>query len=362
MSKHFPPLSRIVVGTLAATLLSVSSLMACTSLVIKSADGGMLYGRTMEFGFDLKSEVNVIPRNQKNTGTGADGKAGKQWTSQYGMVGMNALGQDFVADGLNEKGLVGGILYFPGYAEYTKPADADASKAVAPWEFLTWALGTCASVEEVKSTLDGVEVIGLEYPGPNFVPPFHYTFHDESGKSIVIEPTGGKLKVFENPFGVMTNSPTFDWHLTNLRNYVKLTSKNVEPLKINGHSIESFGQGSGWLGIPGDPTPPSRFIRALAFSMSSDPEPSGMKSVRLVEHIMNNFDIPYGSINPGKGEDPDYTQWTCIADLKAKTYYVKTYDNQTLQSIALSDFDLGGQKVISLPIQASLNAPKLKAE
>lgn len=342
--------------------MAASVSLACTSLVVKTADDGLVYGRTMEFGFDLKSEVRVIPRAQKNTGTGADSKPGKTWTAKYAMVGMNALDQDFVADGLNEKGLVGGILYFPGYAQYTKPADADPAKSVAPWEFLTWALGTCANVQEIKDALDGVEVIGLKYPGPDFMPPFHYTFHDASGQSIVIEPTGGKLKVFDNPFGVMTNSPTFDWHLTNLGNYVTLSPDNVEPLKVNGQTVPSFGQGSGWLGIPGDPTPPSRFIRALAFSMTSDTQPSGMESVRLVEHIMNNFDIPYGTINPGKGEAPDYTQWTTVVDLKSKVYYIKTYENQTLQSVALSDFDLDAKSSVNLPIQPMLDAPKLSAK
>lgn len=334
---------------------------ACTSLTIKATDDGVIYGRTMEFGFDLESAALAIPRGIENTAAGPNGKVGKQWTSQYAIIGMNAMNQKFVCDGMNEKGLVAGILYFPGYAEYTDPAKADPAKAMAPWEFITWALGNCATVEEVKAALDGVEVIGLKYPGPDFVPPFHYTLHDPSGDSIVIEPTGGKLKVFDNPYGVMTNSPTFDWHLTNLRNYVKLTPENVPPLKVAGQSIESFGQGSGWLGIPGDPTPPSRFIRALAFSMTSDQQPSGIKSVRLAEHIMNNFDIPYGTINPDeKGGKPDYTQWTVIADLEQKNYYVKTYENQQLQTFGFEDFDLDGKAIIAAPIKSNLEAPKLK--
>lgn len=352
---------RLALGTFG--LLAAAAFLpaeACTSLTIKTSDGGTVYGRTMEFGFDLKSEVTVIPRGRVNAGTTASGKPGKQWTSKYGIVGMNALGQEFVSDGLNEKGLAGGILYFPGYAQYTAPADAAPIKTLAPWEFLTWALGTCATVEEVKAALDNVEVIGLKFPGPDFVPPFHYVLHDRSGQSIVIEPTGGKLKVFDNPYGVMTNSPTFDWHLTNLRNYVKLSPENAQPLKVAGQQIASFGEGSGWLGIPGDPTPPSRFIRALAFSMTSDPKPSGIQSVRLVEHIMNNFDIPFGSTRSGGSAHPDYTQWIAIADLDEAVYYVKTYENQTLQAIVLSDFDLDAKTILSVPISPALDAPKVQ--
>ena len=132
------------------------------------------------------------------------------------------------------------------------------------------------------------------------VPPFHYTLHDASGASIVIEPVNGTLKVYDNPLGVMTNAPTFDWHLTNLKNYVKISPVNAEPITIDGQTIASFGQGSGLLGIPGDPTPPSRFIRALGYTMSAKRLPSGIQSVRLAEHILNDFDIPLGFIQPGK--------------------------------------------------------------
>tara|TARA_R100000027_G_scaffold18279_2_gene13130 strand:+ start:6935 stop:7897 length:963 start_codon:yes stop_codon:yes gene_type:complete len=317
----------------------------------------------MEFGYELESEGLFVPRGMANQGTGPAKNPGKEWKSDYAVIGMAALNQDFVVDGINEKGLVGGILYFPGFAEYTSPDEADASKAVAPWEFLTWALGTCSSVEEIKAKIDEVQVIGLKVPGPNFIPPFHYTFHDAEGKSIVIEPTGGELKVFDNPFGVMTNSPTFDWHLTNMRNYVKLSPENVDSFTVKGTKVDSFGQGSGWLGIPGDPTPPSRFIRALAFSMTPEPEPSGIKSVRLAEHVMNNFDIPYGSIRPAgkpkKGEF-DYTQWTAIVDIENRLYYIKTYNNQMLQSISFDDFDLEGEVAVKAPIADDLSVSKLE--
>jgi len=357
--KRNPFLPITVFSLLVATVFfAVDPARACTSLTIKSADGGVMYGRTMEFGFELDSEAVVIPRNYAFKGTGPDGKPGKTWTSKYAATGMNAFKLPVLVDGVNEKGLAGGILYFPGYADYTTAADADAGESVAPWEFLTWVLTSFASVDEVKAAIDQVEVIGLKMPQLGAVPPFHYTVHDASGKSIVIEPIGGKLKVYDNPYGVMTNSPTFDWHLTNLSNYVKLTPENVAPLKVGGQEITSFGEGSGWLGIPGDPTPPSRFIRALAFSMTSDPEPAGEKSVRLVEHIMNNFDIPKGTIRNDE-KMADYTQWTTVADLKNRSYYVKTYENQTLQGIDLMAFDLDAKEVVSTAVEPMIAPPAL---
>ncbi len=353
------PLTSLFAKAALACLLAAAPAQACTSLLLTTADDGYVYGRTMEFGFELESKAVFVPRGYAMTAQGADGKPGKTWTSKYAVIGVNALDMAIVVDGMNEKGLTGGILYFPGYAEYTSGKDIDPAKAMAPWEFLSWALMNFATVDEVKAAIDQVQVVGATIPKMNMVPPFHYTLHDASGKSIVIEPTGGKLVVYDNPAGVMTNSPEFPWHLTNLRNYVKLNSENAPALKVKGATIESFGEGSGWLGIPGDPTPPSRFIRALAFSMSVTPTKDGIESVRLAEHIMNNFDIPYGSIRDDNGKPADYTQWTTIADITGKAYYVRTYNNSTLKAIAFSDFDLDAKKPQVAELPDDLTAPAL---
>ena len=195
---------------------------------------------------------------------------------------------------MNEKGLAGGILYFPGYAGYANAAATDPAKALAPWEFLTWALTSFASVAEVKAALAGVAIIDVAQPNLGITPPFHYTLHDASGASIVIEPVNGALKVYDNPLGVMTNAPTFDWHLTNLKNYVKISPVNAEPITIDGVTIPSFGQGSGLLGDPGDPTPPSRLPARARLRDLGQEAADGEQSVRLTQHILNNFDIPHG--------------------------------------------------------------------
>lgn len=350
---------RLIVLLSFGLTIALSPSRACTSLLLGTSDGGYIYGRTMEFGFDLESQAIVVPRGLAYKGTGPDGKPdGKAWVSKYAATGMNAFGLPVIVDGINEKGLAGGVLYFPDYADYTAPDKAASGKSVAPWEFLTWALTNFATVEEVKAAIDGVEIVGVSLPQLGAIPPFHYTLHDATGKSIVIEPIAGALKVYDNPYGVMTNAPSFDWHLTNLKNYVKLSPDNAPPLKVGGQQVDSFGEGSGWLGLPGDPTPPSRFIRALAFSMTSNPQPAGDASVRLVEHIMNNFDIPQGTIREGK-QTSDYTQWTGIADLKNLRYYIKTYNAPVLQGIDLTQFDLDAKTVVTAPIKPALTPPAL---
>src|SRR5690554_2216091 len=159
----------------------------------------------------------------------------------------------------------------------------------------------------------------------------------------------------------MTNSPSFDWHLTNLSNYVKISSVNATPLKVGGDTIPALGQGSGLLGIPGDGTPPSRFVRALGYTLSAAPVPSGPESVRLAEHILNNFDIPKGWVRDHGADDAplEYTQWSSVADLSNRSYYVKTYDDPVLRSIDLKMFDLDAKDVVSVELKPQLTPPAL---
>ena len=137
-------LHRAAIVALASALALVQSAQACTSFLLRTSDGGVVYGRTMEFGFQLTSEAIVLPRQFAFSATGPGGKPGLVWTSKYGAVGLNAFGLPVLTDGMNEKGLAGGILYFPGYAGYANPVATDPAKALAPWEFLTWALTSFA--------------------------------------------------------------------------------------------------------------------------------------------------------------------------------------------------------------------------
>lgn len=358
---------RNALGRLAALPLALALALApagaCTSFLLKAADGSPVYGRTLEFGFPLESEAIVIPRHYAARATGPEGKPGWGWKSRYAIAGLNAFGLPVVVDGLNEKGLAGGILYFPGFAGYADPNSADPNSAdhrhaLAPWDFLTWALGNFASVAELRAALDTITIVDLVQPTLGITPPFHYALHDASGASLVVEPIAGRLKVYDNPLGVMTNAPSFDWHLTNLRNYVKLSPVDAPPLKIAGESFAPLGAGSGLLGVPGDPTPPSRFVRAVGLTLSAEPQKNAADTVRLAEHILNNFDIPMGlvRVSPQETSRFEYTQWSSIADLSGRVYYVKSYDNQSLRSIDLTKLELEGRSVRAAPLRPSSRA------
>jgi choloylglycine hydrolase len=184
-----------------------------------------------------------------------------------------------------------------------------------------------------------------------FVPPVHYIVNDAHGNSVVLEYMEGKLKVHTNPLGVMSNSPTFDWHMTNLSNYVGLSSKNIVKVDLAGKEIKGLGQGSGMLGLPGDFTPPSRFVRAVAFSKTAWPVAKANDGVLQAFHILNQFDIPKGAargIEHGE-EVADYTQWTSAADLTNVRYYFRTFANSRIRMIDLkvADLSVSGVRTIS---------------
>lgn len=353
--------SRVGALCLAGLMAGAVPAQACTNILLMAADGTPVYGRTMEYAIEVKPDVVVVPRNYEYVSTRPKNMKGISWKTKYAVVGVMSFGQPFLSDGMNEKGLAGGALYFPGYAGYTPSAKADPAHSLASWEFLTWVLTNFATVEEVKAGLNGMSIIDLPAPIVNFVLEFHFPIHDATGASIVIEPIDGKLKVYSNPLGVLTNSPPFEWHMTNVRNYVNISPVDTKPLVIQGQSFAPLGQGSGLLGIPGDPTPPSRFIRALGYVYSAKQQADGPQTVRLAEHLMNNFDIPVGFIRTDpKGGELEYTQWTSFADLRAKKYYIKSYQDEVLRSVDLMSFDLDSTKLHIAPFKPNPTPPALE--
>lgn len=191
------------------------------------------------------------------------------------------------------------------------------------------------------------------------VPPLHYTLHDATGASIVIEPVDGVLNVYDNPLGVMTNAPDFPWQLTNLRNYANLTPENVSGASAEGMTGIPSGVGFGLHGMPGDPSPVSRFVRAALMVKSSERISGGLPGVRMAEHIASNFDIPKGLIRD-KGVPGDYTQWISVADLGQKRYYIRTWDNPVLGGVGFGDFDINGPTITRFVIPKVTQPQTLK--
>lgn len=340
-------LLRRAVATLCAGLMASTSALACTDVRLMAKDGSAFSSRTMDFGMDLENALLVVPRGHEVASDAPKG-SGLKWKGKYGYVGMNAFHLPMMADGMNEKGLGFGALYLPGETKYQDvPADGSA-KALSNALFGDWVLSNFATVEEVKAALDDVTVWGQSMPQFGSFIPLHFTIHDKTGKSIVIEYVGGKAHVYDNTVGVLTNSPTYDWHLQNLRNYVYLSPLNAAPEKIGNVTYVGTGQGSGLYGLPGDPTPPSRFIMAVASAHLAIQPKNAAEALTQAQHIMNRVDIPRGMVRDysksTKGTVAgDYTLWTVFRDHANLVYYWKTYDQPNLQGIDLTkvDFDAG---------------------
>jgi choloylglycine hydrolase len=161
----------------------------------------------------------------------------------------------------------------------------------------------------------------------------HFFLQDKSGKSLVVEPVDGTLKVHDAPLGVMTNAPTYDWHMTNLAAYINLSVKDIDFAKVGPVTLSAFGSGAGMLGLPGDFTPPSRFVRAVAFSQSAAPNATADDAVLSAFHILNQFDIPEGSVVNSPVDE--ITEWTSVADLKNLRWYFRTHSDQSIRMVDL---------------------------
>ena len=306
---------------------------ACTDFQIKAKDGTVVIGRSMEFALGIDSDIVVIPRSEKAVvSMMPDGKKGINWIPQYGYLGIDAFGEkEAVLDGMNETGLAVEFLWY---------TESQYQEAVGNWLPVTylahWLLGNFSTVDEIKRELPKIKVVGAYVPQLKRVPGFHAAVHDANGKNIVIEFIDGKTNIYDNPIGVMTNKPTFDWQLTNLRNYVNLDPYDRESFEIAGVKFDATGSGTGWLGMPGDWSPPSRFVRTVHIVHSADPVKDAAGAVNLAEHVLNTVDIPLGVVKtkgPINKDMVDYTQWIVIKDLTNKVYYFRSYQDLTLKKV-----------------------------
>jgi choloylglycine hydrolase len=339
--------TRSLSKTLAATLLLTTTavpVLACTDFLIKAKDGSKVEGRSMEWGADLKSHVRFHPRGEDRKSESPDQKTSLVWNAKYSFLGVDCNGMDIVVDGMNEKGLSMSGLWLPGTVYQTVQ---DPKAALEVVDVGAWILGNYATVDEVTKAIGNVQVWGRLMAEWGGIPTMHLALHDSSGRSVVIEFTDGHQKIFENPNGVLTNAPTFDWHTTNLRNYIRLSPFNSEPVKLNGTVLAPPGQGGGFLGIPGDWTPPSRFVHTTAMLAFATPPSQNLAAVNLAEHLLNAVDIPIGDARADK-DHSDYTQWIVIKDLTNKILYYRSYDNLSLRSIDLKN--LHASKQVNIPI------------
>lgn len=343
----------------AAALLaaSVPAAQACTGIALQTQDGTRLQARTIEWAaYPLNSHLIIMPRGQKNVSQTLGGKNGLEWTSKYGAVGISVVQDDFIGEGVNEKGLGAGIFFFAGYGSLAPYKAARAKRSVGDVELVRWMLTSFASVDEVIKELKKIEIVPIYPPeeGQTESTTGHWRISDKTGRSIVLEiENGGVRHIYENEAGVMTNSPSFPWHLDNLNNFVHLRPGPAEAVTYDKITLRPFGLGAAMKGLPGDFSSPSRFVRAFFYKSTVPPLADARAGILQAFHILNNFDIPIGiQLAPGAKPSglPSGTQWTSATNLTAPAFYYRTMDNSKIRKIDLTKINFSEVKHQVLPL------------
>lgn len=317
----------------------------CTSLTLKTKDNNHLLGRNMDFAIEINQSVHFIPRNYaiKNIIDNSNKK------TKYACLGMGSIlnNNPILADGLNEKGLMCATLYLPGYTEYEKEL-LENKENVAPYDIVLWILSRFESIEEVKLALKNLNIVDSKLSLLGIAPPLHWIVSDGSGKSIVIEKNSNGLDVLDNPVGVMTNSPNFNWHLTNLKQYIGMTPNQLSSTKFEDLTLDPLSQGTGTFGLPGDFTSPSRFVRACYLKDSITNIDTEIDGVTAMFHILSNCSIPKGAVKKSNGNE-DITLYTSVMCCESGTYYYTDYDNSQITAVNIFKENLDSDSIKTYP-------------
>ncbi|WP_291326172.1 choloylglycine hydrolase family protein [Desulfovibrio sp. UCD-KL4C] len=341
---------RIVLVSL-AILIFAAPAMACTDFVVKAKDGTVVNARTMDFAVNDQAKVTVYPRGKKWSSPAPNKAKGLQWKQRYGFVGFSILGLTASTDGMNEKGLSAKALWLPSVGYQNIPA-SKASHALDITLVPDWILGSFSTIEEVKKNLPKVLVWADQLPELGTMPVLHITVHDPAGNSLVAEWIDGKLNLYDNKVGVLTNEPPLPMQWANLRNYVNLSPMIQKDLNLNGMNVSGTGNGSGLLGLPGDCTPPSRFVRiAILKQFAYQPE-KDEDAIIFARHLIEQVTVMKGISREKtpKEEMADYTQWFTIEDLTNRVLYFGDYNDQTLRAVDLKKLDFTRSDYTPIPV------------
>lgn len=323
----------------------------CTGLTLETKDGYHLFGRNMDIEYDFNQSIHVVPRNFKWTNR----ITGETHPMKHAIIGMATTmeGHPLFADGMNEKGLCCAGLNFPGYALYDENI-TEGNINIGPYDLILWVLSSFETIAEVKAALGKVTLVNKNFAPYAPIPPLHWIAVDKTGDCIVIEKTKEKLNVFNNTIGVLSNSPTFDWHVTNLRQYMGLQSTQPKNTTWHKEELKPLGQGVGLIGLPGDFTPASRFLRT-AYLKSQDAFLETKESaISQFYHILNNVAMVGGSVVTPE-EKNDITRYTACMCQETGVYYYNTYSNNQLNAIELFKENLDGTEVKTFECIETLN-------
>lgn len=309
--------------------------IGCNTFQISAADGTVVTGRAMDFPIDMQSQILAVNRGEVCATVAPDGQAGLRWTSVYGFLGINAFGMNCFDDGINEKGLSYGILTLPETV-YPIVQPSEDSIALPISRLGEWILGNFSLVSEVETALKTVKIWGDKIQQINQVPLVHVALHDSTKNNLVIEFIKGKVKVYNNPLGILTNEPRLKYHHHTIRFLNQLSANPAPNATINGHKVTSFLE-SGLDGIPGGYSSPHRFARIATHVRFIIQPQTAIDAVIAASRILNHVDLIPGMVTaPFNGQTTTIsTQWATIKDLTNKKLYYRISDG-ALKSIDLT--------------------------
>ena len=303
----------------------------CTAIRYQNKDH--YFGRNLDADFSFNERVVITPRNHLFSL-----RNGTEFKTKFAMIGVATVlnDQPLYYEAANEKGLAVAGLNFPGNAEYLPPQPGRTN--LASFEFLPWLLGQAQTVSEVRELLKDLVLTNIPFSAEIPVPPLHFMISDREC-SIVVEPRADGLHVYENPFDVITNNPPFDFHLWNMRQYRHL-SPSIDPVRFSQqYPLEKFCVGMGSIGLPGDTSSASRFVRTAFNLTNSKSEPTEESQVSQFFHVLDSVAMVRGSTVTPNGTN-DITLYSCCINLDKGILYYKTYDNSQLTAICMDRVDL----------------------
>lgn len=326
----------------------------CSGLTLETQDNHHFFGRNMDLSYEFGQQVVVVPEkytfNLKSNN--------EQIQNKHAIIAMATVTDNYplIADGCNTEGLGFAGLNFPHYAYFEKEVNPDKNN-ITPYELPLWALGNFETVEQIKEELKNIEFVDIPFNDKIAVASLHWIFTDKTGKSIVVEKTREKLAVYNNPVGVLTNSPGFDWHMTNLNEYIGIKPEQPDSVKWDDANLHTIGIGAGTKGIPGGAGGTDRFVR-LAYIKAQTMKPENRElGISQFFHMLDYAATPKGAVIEESNED--YTLYTSCMDLEEGIYYYKSYKSYGINAVNMHNVDKNSDKIIEFGYNRNLNVKKI---
>lgn len=317
----------------------------CTAITLKSNDNHHFLARNYDFTPGSKLMMALAPRNFPYMNK----LTKKKIPSKYAVLGMSVSDEGYFlfADGVNEKGLACSILNLPGYTSWNHQA-IEGKENILPYDVTFWMVANFATVKELKAGLKNLNIVApLDNPDA-LATQVHWIVSDSTGECIVIEKTKDSFRAYNNKVGVLTNSPTFDWHLINLNRYINISDKQSGEVKWGSQLLAPCSQGFGGLGLPGDYSSPSRFVKASFLRNHVNLDFGSESGILECFHILESVAMLRGIVQD-HSNDCFITLYTSCMCLDTKVYYYSTYNSPQIYAIDMKKENLDGNELKFYP-------------